>query len=59
MGGVHSPDGYRKVRVEIVHIACCPTAAEAIQLGKSIADDASKMRGLLGMPGDCLFISEL
>jgi len=59
VGGVHSPNGFRKVGGILVHIACCPTAEEAIELGKSIAGDASKSRSLLGIPRGCVFTSEL
>ena len=59
VGGVHSPEGFRRLRVDIEHIASCPTAEEAIQLGKSIAEDASRARALLAIPRGCAFTSEL
>lgn len=59
VGGVHSPKGFRRLAPDIEFITICPTAAEAIELGKSIAEDAHKMRSLLGIPRGCIFISEL
>ncbi|HUH31068.1 MAG TPA: hypothetical protein VLZ55_06865, partial [Rhodanobacter sp.] len=59
VGGLYSPNGAKRLRYDHVHIALCPTRDEATKLGRSIADQATSTRLLLGLSWGCAFTSVL
>ena len=55
IGGLYSPDGKKQLRYEHAHIAQCQTLEEAIEIGKSIASQASVARLISGLSYTCAF----